>query len=56
MVSSSKKLDWSRVVQNLRIALNVHILEAFRMTLVKNNRQNGERRKRSGYLGEKAEP
>ena len=29
---------------------NVHIFEAFRLTLVKKNRQNGERRKMSGYL------
>ena len=35
---------------------DIDILEAFRLTLVKKNRQNGERRKRSGYLSEKAEP
>ena len=28
---------------------NVYIFEAFRLTLVKKNRQNGERRKMSGY-------
>ena len=30
--------------------LNVHIFEAFRLTLVKKNRQNGERRKMSDFL------
>ena len=29
---------------------NVHIFEAFRLTLVKKNRQYGERKKMSGYL------
>ena len=29
---------------------NVHIFETFRLTLVKKNRQNGERKKMSGYL------
>ena len=29
---------------------NVHIFEAFCLTLVKKNRQNGERRKMNGYL------
>ena len=28
---------------------SVHIFEAFRLTLVKKNRQNGEHRKMSGY-------
>ena len=36
--------------------LKCSYLEAFRLTLVKKNRQNGERRKMSGYLLEKAEP
>ena len=29
---------------------NVHNFEAFRLTLVKKNRQNGDRRKRSSYV------
>ena len=31
-------------------AYNVHIFEAFCLTLVKKNHQNGECRKKSGYL------
>ena len=34
-----------------------HVFEAsLRLTLVKMNRQNGDRRKSSGYLWEKADP
>ena len=36
--------------------MNVFIFETFRVTLVKKNRLNGKRKKKNGYLQEKAEP
>ena len=51
----SLKLIGSTELQN-RFNENVHFFEAaFHLTLVKKNPQNGERRKKYGYLLEKAE-
>ena len=51
-----EKLIGGTDLENL-FDLNVHIFEAFCLTLVKKNCENGERRKKSGgFLWKKIEP